>query len=110
MKFQLLCTLGGIDSPASRAVQDRLLARNIEDPWMQIAALTASSDRAPALFKAAAAFTDQKTPATDQLLSPGRGSDRSAPKTRGDPRRAGNGRTLVQDRMRRGGAPPAWKD
>jgi putative membrane-bound dehydrogenase-like protein len=63
VQFQLLCTLGGIDSPASRAAQERLLAQHIEDPWMQIAALTASSDRAPQLFKSAAAFTDQNTPA-----------------------------------------------
>ena len=63
VKFQLLCTLGGIASPASRAAQDHLLARNIEDPWMQIAALTASSDRAPQLFQSGAAFTDKKTDA-----------------------------------------------
>ena len=35
VQFQLLCTLGGIGSPASVAVQDRLLAKHIEDPWMQ---------------------------------------------------------------------------
>jgi putative membrane-bound dehydrogenase-like protein len=62
VQFQLLCTLGGIDTPASRTAQERLLAQNIENPWMQVAALTASSDRAPQLFKAAAAFTDRKTP------------------------------------------------
>ncbi len=63
VQFQLLCTLGGIDSPASRTVQEHLLARNIENPWMQVAALSASADRAPQLFKAAAAFTSQDTPA-----------------------------------------------
>lgn len=63
VQFQLLCTLGGIDSPASRAVQERLLAQNIENPWMQVAALSASADRAPQLFKAAAAFESQNTPA-----------------------------------------------
>ena len=63
VKFQLLCTLGGVQSPTSRAVQDRLLARNIEDPWMQIAALTASSDRAPQLYQSGAAFIDKKTDA-----------------------------------------------
>jgi putative heme-binding domain-containing protein len=63
VRFQLLCTLGGIQSAASRSVQERLLARNIEDPWMQIAALTASSDRAPQLFQSGAAFTDKKTDA-----------------------------------------------
>jgi putative heme-binding domain-containing protein len=61
VQFQLLSTLGGINSRASRAAQDRLLARAIEDPWMQIAALSAASDRAPQLFRAAAAFTDKQT-------------------------------------------------
>ncbi len=63
VQFQLLCTLGGIPSPASRAVQDRLLAQNIEDPWMQIAALSASSDRAPQLFQTAGAFTAKESDA-----------------------------------------------
>ena len=33
----------------------------IDDPWMQIAALSASSERAPQLFRTAAAFTDKQT-------------------------------------------------
>ena len=60
--FSFCARLGGIDTPASRAAQERLLVKNIENPWMQIAALTASSDRAPAWFKAAAQFTDRNTP------------------------------------------------
>ena len=63
VQFQLLCTLGSIDSRASREAQDRLLAGALDDPWMQIAALSASSDRAPQLFRAAAAFTDTETSA-----------------------------------------------
>jgi putative membrane-bound dehydrogenase-like protein len=63
VEFQLLCTLGGIHIPASQAAQDRLLSQNIENPWMQIAALSASSDRAPQLYKAASAFADRNTPA-----------------------------------------------
>ncbi len=63
VKFQLLCTLGGAISPGSRSVQDHLLAENIEDPWMQIAALSASPDRAPQLFKAAGAFTAKESAA-----------------------------------------------
>lgn len=63
VQFQLLCTLGGINSRASRDAQDRLLARAIDDPWMQIAALSAASERAPQLFRAAAAFTDKQTSA-----------------------------------------------
>ena len=48
VRFQLLCTLGGLDSPAARAARDRLLFAGIEDEWMQVAALSASSDQAVA--------------------------------------------------------------
>ena len=68
VQFQLLSTLGGIDSPDSRAVQHRLLATNIDDPWMQIAALSASSDRAQQLFRSAAAFTGKHTDARARLF------------------------------------------
>jgi hypothetical protein len=68
VQFQLLLTLGGIDSSESRAVQHRLLATNIEDPWMQIAALSASSERAPQLFRSASAFTDKPTDARARLF------------------------------------------
>jgi putative membrane-bound dehydrogenase-like protein len=61
VQFQLLCTLGGIDSRASREVQDRLLAQAIDDPWMQTAALSASSERAPQLFRTAILFADKQT-------------------------------------------------
>ena len=84
--FSFCARLGGIDTPASRAAQERLLAQNIEDPWMQIAALTASSDRAPQLFKAAA-DSRTETRLRGQLLPPGRVRNRSAAKARGDPRR-----------------------
>jgi putative membrane-bound dehydrogenase-like protein len=50
VRFQLLATLGFVDTPASRAAQDRLLLRDIEDEWLQLAALSASSDRAMAWF------------------------------------------------------------
>ena len=46
VRFQLLCTLGGLDGKAARAARDRLLFAGIEDEWMQVAALSASSDQA----------------------------------------------------------------
>lgn len=55
VRFQLLCTLGFIESPASRAAQDALLLGSLEDEWMQIAALSASSGRAVQYFQMAAA-------------------------------------------------------
>jgi putative membrane-bound dehydrogenase-like protein len=48
VRFQLLATLGFVDTPASHAVQERLLFDGIEDQWMQVAALSASADRAAA--------------------------------------------------------------
>ena len=68
VQFQLLSTLGGIDSEPSRAAQRRLLANKVDDPWMQIAALSASSDRAHHLFRSAAAFTDKRTDARARLF------------------------------------------
>ena len=46
VRFQLLCTLGGLDAKAARAARERLLFAGIEDEWMQVAALSASSDQA----------------------------------------------------------------
>ena len=53
VRFQLLCTLGDLDSEAARVASGKLLARDIDDRWVQIAALSASSDDAPRLFELA---------------------------------------------------------
>ena len=50
VRFQLLATLGSIDTPAAQAAQERLLLADLEDEWVQVAALSASSDRAVAYF------------------------------------------------------------
>lgn len=50
VRFQLLATLGSLDTPASHAAQEQLLLTGLEDDWMQVAALSASSDRATAYF------------------------------------------------------------
>ncbi|MGI8672026.1 MAG: PVC-type heme-binding CxxCH protein, partial [Luteitalea sp.] len=50
VRFQLLASLGSLDTPASQAVQERLLLGAIDDEWVQVAALSASSDRAVAYF------------------------------------------------------------
>jgi putative heme-binding domain-containing protein len=41
VRFQLLCTLGFIDSPVVAAVREQLLFRDLEDEWTQVAALSA---------------------------------------------------------------------
>lgn len=59
VRFQLLATLGSLDTPASHAAQEQLLFSAIDDEWMQVAALSASSDRAVAYL--------------DRILRPGSG-------------------------------------
>ncbi len=53
VRFQLVCTLGGLDSSSARAARERLLAHDLEDRWFQIAALSASSDESPGMFRMA---------------------------------------------------------
>jgi putative membrane-bound dehydrogenase-like protein len=50
VRFQLLATLGSVATPAAAAVRKRMLDRDMEDKWFQIAALsTSSNDALPAL-------------------------------------------------------------
>lgn len=51
VRFQLLCTLGSIHSPASTEVRDYLLFQGVDDKWIQIAALSASRLQAGPLLK-----------------------------------------------------------
>ena len=53
VRFQLLATLGSVDSAASRAAQEKLLFRDLDDEWVQVAALSASPERAQAYLRAA---------------------------------------------------------
>jgi putative heme-binding domain-containing protein len=50
VRFQLLCTLGFVSTPASQQVRDRLLASGIDDKWLQAAALSASPEEATRLL------------------------------------------------------------
>lgn len=43
VRFQLLCTLGSINTEAAKNIRQQLLFDNIADKWMRIAALSASS-------------------------------------------------------------------
>lgn len=54
-RFQLLATLGGLDSAESKAAQQQLFFAHLDDPWMQVAALSAGPDRAAAYLQAALA-------------------------------------------------------
>jgi putative membrane-bound dehydrogenase-like protein len=50
VRFQLLATLGGLDSAAVQTTRDRILFRDVEDRWAQIAALSGGSGEARRLF------------------------------------------------------------
>ena len=54
-RFQLLATLGALDTAESRAAQERLFFAHLDDPWMQVAALSAGPDRAATYLAAALA-------------------------------------------------------
>ena len=51
VRYQLLCTLGNIHSAESEAVQQKLLMKDIEDKWVQVAALTSSKGNELALLQ-----------------------------------------------------------
>lgn len=53
VRFLVLGALGWIDSDEARAARSRLLFSQIDDVWMQRAALSAGSDQSAALFEAA---------------------------------------------------------
>ena len=46
VRFQLLATLGWVHTPAAAQARKRLLLGGMEDPWVRMAALSASSDEA----------------------------------------------------------------
>lgn len=60
VRFQLLKTMGSVHSPQAGAARDELLARDMEDKWFQIAALSAGSAEASRLY--AKAVSGEQTP------------------------------------------------
>ncbi|MCU0449069.1 MAG: c-type cytochrome [Bernardetiaceae bacterium] len=50
VRFQLLCTLGYLDNAPSLAARSALLVRDIEDPWVHYAALSAAQGQELALL------------------------------------------------------------
>lgn len=53
VRFQLLLTLGDLSSAAAGAARNALLVRDVEDPWVQMAALSAGQGAALAAFEQA---------------------------------------------------------
>jgi putative membrane-bound dehydrogenase-like protein len=68
VRFQLLCTLGFVDSPEASEVRNKLLFRDIRDEFVQIAALSAPSSQADALLSSVIARYQRDIPAYGTLV------------------------------------------
>ncbi|HZT29058.1 MAG TPA: PVC-type heme-binding CxxCH protein [Bryobacteraceae bacterium] len=66
VRLQLLATLGYLHTPAAAAARGKLLARDLEDKWFQVAALSAGSDEAARTFAGLAG--GQASPGRESLL------------------------------------------
>lgn len=53
VRFQLTCTIGELKSPEAEKLIENILFKNIDDPWMQIAALSSSTHNKEKLFQTA---------------------------------------------------------
>lgn len=51
VRFQLLCTLGFIETAAAQAARERLLVKDLESEWTHLAALSATPGQEMALFQ-----------------------------------------------------------
>lgn len=68
VRYQLLCTLGFIQTREAARIRNELLLKNIADPWMQVAALTGSSGRESVLLSWMLANFNADVPAYGSLL------------------------------------------
>jgi putative membrane-bound dehydrogenase-like protein len=68
VRFQLLLTLGSINTPEVNRVRQQLLFKDIDDKWVQIAALSASSSQAVPLLNAVLSRFDPKNAAYASLV------------------------------------------
>lgn len=50
VRYQLLCTLGFIETEEASAIRNKLLFRDMNDKWVQIAALSANTSQAASLL------------------------------------------------------------
>ncbi len=68
VRFQLLCTLGFLETTEATEVRQKLLFDNIEDKWMQVAALSAASVQDIQLLHNVIKRFDAEIPAYGQLI------------------------------------------
>jgi putative membrane-bound dehydrogenase-like protein len=68
VRFQLLCTMGFVNTPEANEVRQHLLFKDISDRWVQIAALSASSSQSVTLLNAVLAKYDSSVPSYASLI------------------------------------------
>ena len=68
VRFQLLCTLGFIQNAEAAAVRNRLLLKDINDKWVQIAALSAQGSQSSSLLKLLLQHYDSENPAYASMI------------------------------------------
>ena len=68
VRFQLLCTLGFLDSPESADAIENLMFIDLDDQWAQIAALSAKSSQTYSTLKGVLSHFKQDRPAYASLV------------------------------------------
>lgn len=68
VRFQLLCTLGSINAPAADKLRQDILFKDLNDKWVQVAALSANSSQAVALLNAVLSKYDSSVNAYASLV------------------------------------------
>jgi putative membrane-bound dehydrogenase-like protein len=68
VRFQLILTLGFLDSEEASKIRHALLLQDVEDEWVQIAALSASSSQASALLNVVLGNFKKEVPAYASLV------------------------------------------
>lgn len=68
VRFQLLLTLGFVDSPEAAQVRNKLLFQDIGDKWVQIAALSAPASQTASLLKVVLERSQDQVPEYASLV------------------------------------------
>ena len=68
VRFQLLCTIGSVNTPEALQVRNKLLFRDVNDEWVQVAALSGSSSQTASLMNVVLDSFKQQVPAYASLV------------------------------------------
>lgn len=68
VRYQLLCTLGSVNTASADSARQRILFEDIHDKWVQIAALSASSSHSVSMLKGVLEKFDSHNPAFVSLV------------------------------------------